>query len=603
MKTNISFKKALIGFLVIFQFYLILFAKTSSMNIRIFHAAFLVCFGFYQTESLKPRIRFVLVFLSLLFFSLYFFKYQAVSKMFGLTGRPELLIALIILALLFIIGHLKAPSISILSMIFLSYTFWGRFIPGILGHNGYSLRRVLNYMVWGSQGIFGVGISASSSYILFFVVLGSFLKNSGFSDLVNKTALYFVKNSYGGAGKVAVISSALLGMINGSAVANVATTGTITIPLMKKSGFNPEFAAAVEAASSTGGQFTPPIMGAAGFIMAELLSLPYKYVMLAAAIPASIYYFGIYTGVHLMAKKNKLYNNFEISKADFLNTLKRDWILFLPLPTIIGLLLLKFTPVFSSSVAILVAILSSHFTKNKMGLAEIFNALYDAALSMLNVGISCMMIGLIIGSVSLTGLGLIAGNFIISLLGTNHLFFTGLLVMLVSIVLGMGVPGVAAYVVVSSIAVPILIKSGANPIASHMFCLIYACLANITPPVAISSYVASSIANSDIKKTSIYAMKIAAAGFILPLFFLLSPDLVSNVHLSFTFIIKVLTMFLGSFLITSATIGYFRVELSKISSILLMLIGLLLIHPSLMTDLISLLALLAFIIFGRKYEK
>lgn len=602
MKNFSKVSKYILATAVLFQIYLLSFAKTDAANLRIFHGCFLITLSFLMSDKLKQPWKITLAVLTIVFFGIYFFKYKSVVKLFGLTGPYENFVALVILILLFVAGYLSAPSILILALIFIAYTFFGKYIPGILGHNGYSIRRVLNYMVWGTQGIFGVGISASSSYIFLFVILGSFLKHSGFSDFINTTALYFVRKSYGGAGKVSVISSLLLGMINGSAVANVATTGTITIPMMKKSGFTPEFSGAVEAAASTGGQFTPPVMGAAGFIMAELLGIPYSKVMIAAAVPAALYYFGIYKSVDLEAKKNNMLSNFEITEAEFKTNLKEKGILFLPLPVIIVLLLMGYTPIFSAIIAIGVAIVSTYFTKDKMGFDDIVTALCEGATSMVVVGLSCMIIGIIIGTVSLTGIGLLLGNFIINLLGTDHLLLTGVLVMLVSVVLGMGVPGVAAYVVVSSVAVPILIKSGANPVASHMFCLIYACLANITPPVAISSYVASSIASSNMRETSLIAVKIALAGFVIPFFFLINPEIIELNVLTPVLIWKIITMFFGTFLITAGTIRYYRGKLNSVYSLLLLILGLLSIDPGLVTDIISILGF-AIIYLVRKNEK
>jgi len=450
---------------------------------------------------------------------------------------------------------------------------------------------VLNHMIWGSQGIFGVGIGVSATYIFLFVLFGSYLKYSGFSQFINDIALTLVGRSAGGPAKVAVLASALLGMINGSAIANVATTGTITIPMMKKTGYKKEFAAAVEAVASTGGQFAPPIMGAVGFVMAEFMGVSYTTVLLAACIPAFLYYLTLLFAVHFEAKRLGLSGLSKDNIPAAMEVLKKQGHLVIPLVVLLVLLGFGYTPLFAAVVSIFATILASWLRKEtRMTWRTIVQATVEGSRSAITVGMSCAIIGVIIGTVSLTGLGLSFGYIILRIVGEGQLYLGGFMVMLMSIVLGMGVPGVAAYVIVSTVSVPVLIQAGAIPMAAHMFCLIYACLSNITPPVAMSSYVASGIADSDQTKTSLIAVKLGLTGFILPFFFLDNPILLlgtaANTPLLLT-LRAIATSSIGVIALSAGLQGYLFARLNAVEKALLVIAGLLFIETKLITDLIA----------------
>lgn len=567
-----------------------------AISFRAFHAM-AICVFSVMVFNKNPKdlnyikfLNFILVAGIIFVFSYFLLNYNIIAKNGGFTSERDLMVSLFAIILIFICGFRINKNITLLALVFLLYLFFGKYFPSVIGHNGFSIKRILNHMFWGSQGIFGVSIGVSATYIFLFILFGSFLKYSGFTDLINDLALYFVGNTVGGPGKVAVLISALLGMINGSAVANVATTGTITIPMMKKSGYSKEFAAAVEATASTGGQFTPPIMGAVGFLMAEFLAIPYGKVILAAAIPAFLYYLGIFLSVHLESKKLGLKS--ETSKEKSLSEIiKNRGILILPLFVLILFMFLCYTPIFASVSGIIAAIISSWFVKeHRMGFVEIIEATVDGATSTISIGLSCLLIGIIIGTVSLSSLGLNLGFLILN----NEIFsssiVTAILVMIMSTILGMGVPGVAAYVIVVSIAVPIMIKNGISPIPAHLFCLIYACLSNITPPVAMSSYVASGIAKSNVNKTSILSVKIGIIGFIIPFFFIKNEMLLlgaSEFQIYNLYII--LTSIIGVFEIVCGFSGFIDSSLKSYEKILLICGGLLLINSKIYTDVIGIL--------------
>lgn len=581
-----------------------------AISFRAFHAMCICIFSILLNKKNPKDLNYIKFFnvvliLGLLFvFSYFLINYNVIAKKGGFTNEFDLFVALLGIILIFICGFRINKNISILALVFLLYLFFGKYLPSVIGHNGFSIKRILNHMFWGSQGIFGVSIGVSATYIFLFILFGSFLKYSGFTDLINDLALYFVGNTVGGPGKVAVLISALLGMINGSAVANVATTGTITIPMMKKSGYSKEFAAAVEATASTGGQLTPPIMGAVGFLMAEFLAIPYGKVILAAAIPAFMYYLGIFLSVHLESKKLGL-KSAEHSDKNISEIIKERGILILPLFVLILLMFLGYTPIFASVSGIIAAIISSWFVKeHRMGIREIVEATIDGATSTISIGLSCLLIGIIIGTVSLSSLGLNFGFLILN----NELFqnpiITAILVMIMSTILGMGVPGVAAYVIVVSIAVPIMIRNGISPIPAHLFCLIYACLSNITPPVAMSSYVASGIAKSNVNKTSILSVKIGIIGFIIPFFFIKNEALllgatnfeIYNLYMIFTSII-------GVFEIVCGFSGFINSNLKNYERVLLIAGGLLLINSRFYTDVIGILIFITIFVMQRRRVK
>lgn len=584
-----------------FQVYANTLGMVDAMSLRTWHLFFLLGFTFllfptFTKEKRKralPPIWDIALLATTVFVFAYLLKnYTEIAKRGGYLLTGDLVVAGITLVLLFEGGRRASKNLAILGLVFLLYNFLGMLIPGELGHVGFSLKRVLNHMIWGSQGIFGVGIGVSATYIFLFVLFGSYLKYSGFSQFINDIALTMVGRSAGGPAKVAVLASALLGMINGSAIANVATTGTITIPMMKKTGYKKEFAAAVEAVASTGGQFAPPIMGAVGFVMAEFMGVSYTTVLLAACIPAFLYYLTLLFAVHFEAKRLGLSGLSKENIPQALVVLKKQGHLMIPLVVLLVMLSLGYTPLFAAVVSIFATVAASWLRKEtRMTWSTIIKATVEGSRSAITVGMSCAIIGVIIGTVSLTGLGLSFGYIVLRIVGEGQLYLGGLMVMIMSIVLGMGVPGVAAYVIVSTVSVPVLIQAGAIPMAAHMFCLIYACLSNITPPVAMSSYVASGIADSDQTKTSLIAVKLGLTGFILPFFFLDNPILllgtVADIPLMLT-LRAIATSSIGVIALSAGLQGYLFRKLHTIEKLLLIVSGLLFIETKMITDLMAL---------------
>lgn len=585
---------------VAFQLWFSTFGIMPSVDLRASHCLFLLIFAFLLCPSCKeqemtlsrPRIfDIILIALAFLAFGCLIINYTKVARDGGRIDTFQMCIAVVGILVVFEAGRRTSRNLTILALIFLAYNFFGRYVPGQLGHNGFTLKRILITQFWGTQGILGTGAGVFASYIFLFVVFGAFLKHSGFSAFINDLSLSVVGKSPGGPAKVAVIASAMLGMMNGSAVANVATTGTITIPLMKRSGYKNEFSAAVEATASTGGQFCPPIMGAAGFIMAEFLGVNYTTVIAAALVPALLYYLGLLMSVHFEAKRLGLTGIPAENIPDAKEVFRKGWHLLIPLVVLIAVMILGRSPIFAATLAIPVTVASSWLKKDtRMTWDKIVSACVEGARGAVTVGISCLLIGVIIGTVTLTSLGLNLGYLILNGFTGTNLYLVGLLVMVISVILGMGVPGVAAYVIVQAVAVPVLLKAGAVPLAAHMFCLVYACLSNITPPVAISCYVAAGIAEADQTKTGLIAIRLALTGFIIPLFFLANPVLLplAGDFTAISTIIAASTAAAGTIMLSGGLEGWFITRQHWIERILFIASGLLLLYPGTVTDIIGL---------------
>ena len=566
----------------LFQLAASTFWTLDAITLRAVHILFLLTLSFLLYPALRreqrqrraPTLYDALCICAGLFsFGYLVLNYTNITLRGGWFEPADYAVASVGLIVCFEMARRVVGNLAALALVFLAYNFFGYLIPGAFGHPGYSWNRVVEHMFWGSQGLLGVGVGVSATYIFLFVLFGAFLKYSGFSDFINDLALTLVGRTAGGPAKVSVIASALMGMINGSALANVATTGAITIPLMKKTGYRAEFAGAVEAVASTGGQFAPPIMGAVGFIMAEFL-----------------YYFTLLMAVHFEARKLGLRGLSREHIPNAANVLKERGHLLLPLIALMALLFMGYTPLFAAAISIAVTVAASWLSpRTRMGLSSILMAMEEGARGAVGVGAACVIIGVIIGTVSLTGLGLTFGYEILKFVGKDQMYLGGLFVMIMSTILGMGVPGVAAYVIVAAVAVPVLTGVGVQPLAAHMFCLFYACLSNITPPVAMSSYVAAGIARSNETKTSLIAMRLGLTGFILPFFFLNNPLLLySPGHSGLATLWAFITAALGVSALAAGLEGWLFTRCNPAMRAMLLAAAFLAIDPGLITDAVGL---------------
>ena len=583
-----------------FQLYFTTIGAISTINLRAIHCIFLLLFTFllfptYKNEkrvrSLPPLWDILLILLGTGSFGYLILNYDRISISGGRIDDFEVAIGGVALLVVFEAARRASGNLAILALIFFAYNWFGEYLPAYFGHNGFSLERVLTTQFWGTEGVLGTGIGVSATYIFLFVIFGAFLKHSGFSKFINDFSLTLVGQTPGGPAKVAVIASALMGMINGSAIANVATTGTITIPLMKRTGYKKEFAGAVEAVASTGGQFCPPIMGAVGFVMAEFLGLSYTYVMLAAIVPAFLYYLGLLLSVHFEAMRLGLSGLSKENIPDAMKVIKEQGHLVIPLVLLIALMFMGYTPLYSAVISIFATVAASWLRKEtRMTPQKILDAVIEGSKGAISVGVCCVIIGIIIGTVTLTSMGLNMGYLILSVVDNDHILLTGFLVMIMSTILGMGVPGVAAYVIVQAVAVPVLIEAGTLPLTAHLFCLIYACLSNITPPVAMSAYVAAGIAGSDQNKTGIWAVRLGIIGFVIPFFFLDNPVLLIGVDKTASMAATawaILTACVGTASMVAGLEGWLLKRCNILERLILIALAPTLLYPGLMTDFIG----------------
>ncbi|HSP22764.1 MAG TPA: TRAP transporter permease [Planococcus sp. (in: firmicutes)] len=489
--------------------------------------------------------------------------------------------------------------ITVIASIFLAYTFFGPYFPGFLRHRGQDLDAVIQLMFYTTDGILGTPISVSATFIFVFLLFGSFLVKTGVGQYFNDLAVSLAGHLTGGPAKVAIFSSALQGTISGSSVANVVTSGSYTIPMMKKLGYKKEFAGAVEAAASTGGQIMPPIMGAAAFLMVEFIGgITYWEIAKAAAIPALLYFTGVWIMTHFEAKRVGLKGLSKEEMPDRKEVLKKIYLL-LPIVAIIVFLLIGIPTMHAALYGILLTIVVSSFNKEtRLSPKDMIHALVDGARTALAVAAATAAAGIIVGVVVKTGLGLSLANGLVSASGGNillTLFFT----MLAAIVLGMGSPTTANYVITSTIAAPAIITllmldepvGAAVPIvvalSAHLFVFYFGIIADITPPVALAAFAASGISGGEPIKTGFIAAKLAAAAFIIPYMFVLSPSLLMIDTTLPELAWVLITAFSGMIAIGAGLIGFWYRKLNWLERIIAFATGLALIYPEGLSDTIG----------------
>lgn len=412
-----------------------------------------------------------------------------------------------------------------LSILFLAYCKFGNYAPGMFQIRGYSVSRIIQHMYLTPEGIFGLALGVSATFVIVFIIFGAFLSQSGGARFFNELALSLAGGKPGGPAKVAVVASGLLGTINGSSVANVATTGTFTIPLMKRVGYPAYYAGAVEACASTGGQLMPPIMGAGAFIMSEFLGVSYLSIAAAAIFPALLYYIAIFTNVHIRARKQKLEGLPKEQLPALSNVMRNEGHLLVPVIVIIVTLLMKYTPLRAGFIGIVSVIVMSALRKNtRMSIKDMLKALEEGARGGLGVALACALVGFVVGTSSLTSLGLTISNNIINISG-GHLMLTLIMAMVACLVLGMGLPTTANYIVCSTIIAPALIGMDVLPLAAHLFVFYFGIMADLTPPVCLAAFTGAGIAGASPAKTGITATRIALASYLLPYAFVYNPML------------------------------------------------------------------------------
>ena len=538
----------------------------------------------------------------------------------GLPTRADLIWGFILIAtLLEATRRISNPILPGLAVLALLYCYFGRSMPPALMHRGFSIERIVNHMYLGGEGIFGTPLEVSSTFVFMFILFGSVLEKTGLGKFIIDLSLALAGWSTGGPAKVAVVSSGLMGTVSGSSVANVCTTGMFTIPLMKSVGYQPHFAGAVEAVASTGGQIMPPVMGAAAFIMAQILGVPYMEVVVAAVIPALLYYFAVMVQVHFEAARLGLQGLPFSQLPPLWPLLKKKGVLLIPLIAIIYFLLAGYTPLKAAFNGILVSFVLSWLNKEtRLTLPRIFDAFESGARGAIGVACACATVGMIVGMGTLTGLALRIAGAIVAMarvnadstiaVGLSSLFsimpnagltpdvvaesmtkiFTLFFTMLASLVLGMGLPTTANFIVTSTMAAPALFLLGVPAKAAYMFVFYFGIAADLTPPVALAAYAGAGIAGSDPMKTGVTAFKLALAGFIVPYIYVYNPMILFIDAETIPMIQAICTSLLGVFLLAMSTIGFFKARMPWPRRIVAFFGSLGLLIPGTITDLCGL---------------
>ena len=562
-----------------FQIVVAAYHPLSSQVVRAIHVGFMLLMTFALMQHWLPRrsvpaLAWLLGVLALLLASYHWLFESDLIVRAGDPTRADIVVGSLTLLLVFEAARrIMGPALPLICAAFFAYALFGQHLPGDFAHRGYGFDQLIEHLTFGTEGIYGIPTYVSATYIFLFILFGAFLEQAGMIRLFTDFALGTVGHTRGGPAKVSVVTSGMMGTINGSGVANVVTTGQFTIPLMKRFGYRPEFAGGVEATSSMGGQIMPPVMGAVAFIMAETIGVAYVEIVKAAIIPALLYFVTAFWMVHLEAGRAGLHGIPKDECPDPWAAVRRQWYLLLPLAVLVGLLFSGYTPLFSgmvglalTAVLILGAAVALRLRGNalrfafwialgvfcagffKWGISAILsviaglvllcffvsggratlriaaNALADGARHALPVGVACALVGVIIGVLTLTGAATTFANAIISL-GKDNLLLSLMLTMLVCLLLGMGIPTIPNYIITSSLAAPALLELGVPLIVSHMFVFYFGILADLTPPVALAAFAAAPIAGVSGMRIGLQAVRVALAGFVVPYMAVYAPEL------------------------------------------------------------------------------
>jgi TRAP transporter 4TM/12TM fusion protein len=509
------------------------------------------------------------------------------------TGADLLAGAVAIVVVLELARRATGWGLVSVALLAIGYAMTGPYLPGFLAHRGYGLTRLVEHLYLSTEGIWGVPLGVSADFVYLFVLFGAVLETAGGSELLVALAARVAGRSRGGPAKTAAMASGLMGSLSGSAVANVVTTGALTIPLMKRTGFRPHFAGAIEAAASTGGQLMPPIMGAGAFILATWTNIPYIRVAAAALIPAVLYYVALFAAIHFQAGKRQLAQGTEATEP----ILPRLHLL-VPLAVIVALLAAGRSPMraaFWGVVAALAATVLGGATR--IGGSRAVDAVVAAARGTVQVAAACAAAGIVVGVASLTGIGLRMSEFVITFSG-GHLPIALLLTAIGSIIIGMGLPTTAAYVVLAALGAPALTELGVPVLAAHLFIFFFGCISNVTPPVSLAAYAAAGLAGAPPMVTALTAMTLAAAGFVVPFVFVYVPGLLLLEATAVDVLTATFTSAVGVIALAGVAIGFTRRRLAWWERILLAAAALGLFVPGIVTDAIGLIGF-ALVFWGR----
>ena len=591
-----------------------------AMKQRSLHLIFAFTLGFALYPGFKKSSKdkidiadWLLIILSVGVWGYIFFNVEAIALKGGQMSTTDMVLGVLaVLLTLEVTRRVVGPELPIVTIVFLLFAYFGRHMPGIFAHRGFNVTRIVSHMYMTTEGIMGTPLGVSSTFVFMFILFGSFLDKTGVGEFFIDFAYALTGSTRSGPAMTSVLSSGLMGSISGSSVANTVTTGAFTIPLMKSVGYKPHYAGAVEATASTGGQIMPPVMGAAAFIMADFTGFPYISIVKAAIIPAVLYYIAVGTMVHLEACKLGLKGMPRESLPKVSNILRKQGYLTLPLIAIIFMLVKQYPPTMAALtgivIGVIVAFAASLIKKdNSFTPKDILGAMEAGAKGAVGVACACACAGMIVGVVTLTGFGLKIAEVIV-LIAKGKLIPTLLLTMVSSIILGMGLPTTAKYIVLATMAVPAITKLGVNLMSAHLFILYFGVVADVTPPVALAAYAGAGIAGANSMKTGFQAFKLAIGAFIIPYIFVINPHLIMIDSIAGTTVNwlpitaalpTIATALIGTVCLAGTVESYLFGNLRIWQRIILLLAAFALLDPKLLTDAIGL-AALAFIFVTQK---
>jgi len=588
-------RRAVAIVLCLFSIYTAFFGVLSDMLQRSFHLALVIVLIFAahgalaRRSSPKSHVVFDTLLLAIgfavLMYHVVFF--TEVSDRWGELTKTEFWLGILcIVILLEATRRVIGWPIVMLALAFLAYAFVGPYLPGLLNHRGYSLERVVAHLYLGGGGIFGTPLGVSATFVIMIVIFGAMLEHSGAGKVLMDIAVGATGKSRGGPAKAAVVGSSLMGMISGTAVANVLTTGTISIPLMKRNGYRPHVAGAIEAVASTGGQLMPPVMGAAAFIMADLTERPYLEIAKAAILPSLLYYIVLFMVVHLEAVKRNIPVLASQELPSIRATLLGGGHLLGSLVVFAWMLIAGYSVMYASFWAIVATLIASYAKRSTwLTPKALLSSFVDGAHAVLPVAAACATAGVIIGVITLTGLGLKFSSLIVAASG-NNLVIALILTLVASLVLGMGLPTAAAYILVSTLVAPALVNLGVDLLAAHLFCFYGAMLSAITPPVAMAAYAAAGLANANPFRIAVTAVQLGIAAFIVPFFFVMNPALIGIGDVT-TIVMAAISATVGSLAIAGGVQGWLLARMSVIERAVIFTGGVLLMAPEINSDLVG----------------
>ena len=583
----------------------------STMVIRVFHLMIVLALVFlrpWESADDSPRagqaLNVVFVTVALITGAYLLLRWEAIAFSGGITNRLDVFVgALVIGLVLEATRRTVGKALTLIALVFLLYPFVSPYLPGLFNSRGVRFDSFVSFLAHSGQGLYGVPLGVASTYIVLFTIFGSFLAEFGAGDFFFRLSSTITRGMRAASAKTAVLFSTLLGMISGSAAGNVAVTGSFTIPLMKREGYHPREAGAIEAVVSTGGQIMPPVMGAAAFIMAEIVGTPYVNIMKAGLIPALLFFVSVLFVVHLQAVKSDLAIQERSLKSGRLDvgTVVSGLPFIVSFFTLIGMMIAGYSPVKASFVAMVLLVAIHLLVKRRVNRElwrKIGRAMERGVKNVIPISIACAAAGIISAVLSTTGLGSKLSSFIIAMSGGVPLIAL-LLTMITAIILGMGLPTTAAYLILATVVAPALADIGVPLLTAHMFVFFFGCVSTITPPVALASYVAAGIAHADINEVGWTAFRYGLVCYLLPFAFFYGPALLSQGP-AWEIAAAFMTGVVGVFFIATAIVGYFRAHLTLTGRIITAAAGILLLNQGLTSDLIGLLLIVVWTLMSAR---